>query len=88
MKETELNPRMRNIYQLTRCGIEMTVKIPKQVFFERNTDYFKEQQEALENIKKDPQVETTEKETCEEKTYNGQKETHYYKIITIKRLDK
>lgn len=89
MKEKELNPRMQNIYQITRFGTEMTVKIPKQLFFEKNTN-FKEQQEALENLKKDPQLEITEEETHKEymDSVNGEKDLHYYKIITIRRLDK
>ena len=79
-----MNPRMKNIYQLTRYGTELTVKIPTTVLRHPN---FKEQQEALENLKKDPQIAISEENNkIQIDTINGVKIIEDYTTITIRRL--
>ena len=81
-----MNPRMKNIYQLTRYGTELTVKIPTTVLKHPN---FKEQQEALENLKKDPQIAISEENNkTQVDTINGVKIIEDDTTITIRRLDK
>ena len=81
-----MNPRMKNIYQLTRYGTELTVKIPTTVLRHPN---FKEQQEALENLKKDPQIAISEENNkTQVDTINGVKIREDDTTITIRRLDK
>lgn len=83
-----MNERMKNIYHLTRYGTEITIQIPTSIFHEENTN-FKEQQEALKELKKDPQLAIFEENNkLEEKMINGVKVESHYTILTIRRLDK
>lgn len=65
---------MENISNLVRYGSEMEIKIRKTIFIEKRDIYghFKEQRKALENLKKDSQLDILEREDKD------------YKIITIK----
>ena len=80
-----MNPRMENIHQLTKYGTELTVKIPTTVL--RHPD-FKEQQKALENLKKDNELAIFEENNkIEVKRINGVDVTPDYTVITIRRLN-
>ena len=88
MKEKELTQRMKNIHQLTRFGTELKLSIPTAVFNEKNTD-FKEQQKALENLKKDNQLAIFEENNkIQVELINGVEVEKDYTVITIRRLDK
>ena len=82
-----MNSRMENIHQLTRYGTELEIKIPTSVFNEKNT-HFKEQQKALENLKKDNQLAIFEENNkIEVKRINGVDIVEDYTVITIRRLN-
>ena len=80
----ELTSRMKELCQLCRCGVEVTVKIPHAVFTDRKDNGgnppFLETQRAFERLKKDNRLFIDEK-TLKEKIND---ENFCYKIITIK----
>ncbi len=81
-----MNKRTQNICQLARYGTEIVIKIPLTVLYKIDKkESFKEQREALQNLKKDDDIEISEEEIRNEITlgdrvigFNG------YTIITIK----
>ena len=79
-----ISTRMGNISNLVRYGRELKVIIPMEVFRERNNELFKDQQEALENLKNDPQLKIVEDEIKNEVvSIDGTQILNWYKIITI-----
>lgn len=82
----ELRPRMKDLCQLCRYGVEVTVKIPHTVFTERDSEgnlVFKETQEAYERLKKDEDLIIREKE-LKIPVKEDEHDVYWYRIITIK----
>lgn len=76
--------RMENINNLTKYASEIKLIIPMSVFREMNQETFQEQQEALENLKKDPRLIILESEDKNDVvTIDGIQTLNYDKIITI-----
>lgn len=76
---------LNNLHKLIDKSSEAKLKIEMSVFLERNKHLFQEQQEALENLKKDPTVEVIEdEEKIEVNSFDGIKTMSHYKIMTIK----
>lgn len=76
---------LNNLHKLIDKSSEAKLKIGMSVFLERNKHLFQEQQEALENLKKDPTVEVIEdEEEIEVNSFDGIKTMSHYKIMTIK----
>lgn len=82
MDHEKMNQRIKNICQLARFGSEIKINTPMLIYRKGNRN-FQEQQKALENLKKDPELEIIEEQII--KDIPGQQNGIYWdKIITIR----